>query len=89
MTKILFAMDRGYVASSLLYDFIILSGADILGTNKRIALCFKLHPIKRWAAKHAIKAILLKKKTVCNKTLTGVAYQNSKGSVTLGLTTSI
>jgi hypothetical protein len=88
-----FCMDRGYWLPSLLYDFFTPSGADILGTVKRSPM-FPFTYEQRLAQNDrrqlidtgGFKALFIKKLTVRDKQITGVAYRDGKGGVTLGLT---
>ncbi len=88
-----FAMDRGYCLPLLIFNFIIPSGAEILGTIK----CCPMFPYKydqmlatgdtrQVIHPKGFKAHFLKKLTLKNKQITGVAYRDGKGGFTLGLT---
>jgi hypothetical protein len=89
-----FAMDRGYCLPSLLYDFFLPSGADVLGTMKRCPMFPFTFDQKIGAGDKrqvidtkGFKALFLKKLTTREKNLTGIAYRDGKGGITLGLTT--
>ena len=90
-----FCMDRGYWAPALLFDFLTPSGADVLGTVKRCPM-FPFTYDQRLAQNdkrqlidtNGFKALFMKKLTVQGKQITGVAYRDGKGGVTLGLTSS-
>jgi len=90
-----FCMDRGYWAPSSLYDFLTLSGDDILGTIK----CYPMFPFtydQRLAQNdkqqlidtNGFKAFFMKRLTIHGKQFTGVAYRDGNGGVTLALTSN-
>jgi len=90
-----FAMDRGYCLPSLLYDFFLPSGADIMGTVKRSPMFpftydQKLSRNDTWQLvdTKGFIVIFLKKLKLKEKQMTGIAYLDGKGGVTLGLTTT-
>jgi hypothetical protein len=90
-----FGMDHGYCLPSLLYDFFIPSGADIMGTVKRTPM-FPFtydHKLGRSDTRQSVdtkgfEAIFLKKLILKDKQITGLAYRDGKGGVTLGITTT-
>jgi len=90
-----FAMDCGYCLPSLLYDFFIPSGADIMGTVKRSPMFpftydQKLGRSDTWQSvdTKGFKAIFIKKLILKDKQITGFAYRDGKCGVTLGITTT-
>jgi hypothetical protein len=90
-----FAMDRGYCLPSLLYDFYIPSGADIMGTVKRCPMFPFTYDQKlgRGDTRQSIetkgfKALFLKKLVIKGKQITGIAYRDGKGGITLGISTT-
>jgi hypothetical protein len=87
-----FAMDCGYCLPSLLYDFFIPSGADIMGTVKRSPMFLFTYDQKLGQSNtrqsvdtKGFKAIFLKKLILKDKQ---IAYHDGKGGVTLGITTT-
>jgi hypothetical protein len=90
-----FAMDRGYITPSLLYDFLIPTGADVLGTVKRSQMLpftfeqkMSQGDTRQSVDPAGFKTLFIKKKlTINDKEVTGLAYRDGKGGVTLGLTT--
>jgi hypothetical protein len=89
-----FAMDRGYITPSLLYDFLIPTGADVLGTVKRSPMFpftfdqkLSQSDTRQLIDPAGFKTLFMKKLTIGGKDLTGLAYRDGKGGVTLGLTT--
>ena len=91
----LVSMDRGYVAPTL-FDFIMASGADILGTIKRSPMFPFTYDqtlgngdTRQLIPKNGLKTIFSKKILLCNKKLTGIAYRDGEGGVTLGLSSKI
>ncbi len=69
------------------------SGADVLGTVKRCPMFpftyeqkLAQSDTRQLIDTQGFKALFLKKLTVRDKQLTGIAYQDGKGGVTLGLT---
>ncbi len=96
LTNILIAMDRGYLLAGILYDFLMPSGADILGTVKRSPMfpftfnqTLKSGDSRQYVCEIGHKALLCKNVAVQNKNLTGVAYRDGRGNVTLGLSSMI
>jgi hypothetical protein len=95
LTNTVFAMDRGYCLPSLLFDFFIPSGADILGTVKRTPMFpftydqkLGQNDTRQLVNKSGFKALFLKKLTIKEKQIMAMAYRDGKGGVTLGITTS-
>jgi hypothetical protein len=89
-----FAMDRGYITPSLLYDFLIPTGADVLGTVKRSPMFpftyeekMSQSDTRQSVDPAGFKTRFMKKLTINSKEITGLAYRDGKGGVTLGLTT--
>jgi hypothetical protein len=87
-------MDRGYCLPTLIFNFIIPSGAEILGTIKRCPMfpytydqTLATGDTRQVTNQKGFKALFLKKLTIKNKQITGVAYRDGKGGITLGLTT--
>jgi len=88
-------MDRGYCLPSLLFDFFIPSGADILGTVKRTPMFpftydqkLGQNDIRQLVDKSGFKALFLKKLTIKEKQIMAMAYRDGKGGVTLRITAS-
>jgi hypothetical protein len=88
------AIDRGYCIPSLLYDFLLPSGCDVIGTVKRSPMFpftydQKTGPgdLRQSINPAGFKTLFVKKLTVSNKEITGIAYRDGKGGITLGLTT--
>jgi hypothetical protein len=89
-----FCMDRGYCLPSLLFDFLLPSGADILGTMKRSPMFPFTYEQKLTSSdkrqlieKKGFRNLFLKKLRARDKDITGIAYRDGKGGVTLALTT--
>lgn len=96
LTNSLFAMDRGYLLPRLFYDFLIPSGAEVMGTIKRCPMFpftfdqdLKSSDPRQDIPTKGQKALFLKNLKVCNKKVAGYAYRDGKGSVTLGINTCI
>ena len=97
LTNTLFAMDRGYLLPKLFFDFLIPSGAELMGTIKRCPMfpfTFDQGNLKPTDPREDVpvkgqKALLLKNLKVCNKEISGYAYRDGKGHVTIGVNTMI
>lgn len=93
-------MDHGYIAPQLFYDFLVPSGAEIMGTVKQCPMfpftfdqdlkpsnSQQLVPVK--GQKACQKALLLKNLKVSNKQISAFAYRDGNGGITLGINSMI
>jgi len=87
-----FAMDWGYCFPSLLYSFFLPSGADIMGTIKQSPMFpftydqkLSQNDTRQSVNTKGFKSIFLKNLKLKEKQITGIAYRDGKGGVTLGL----
>ncbi len=96
LTNSLFAMDRGYIVPRLFYEFLVPSGAEIMGTVK---ICpffpftfdqdLKPSDPRQLVPVKGQKALLLKNLKISTKQISGFAYRDGNGSVTLGINSMI
>jgi hypothetical protein len=96
LTNTALCMDRGYINPRLLYDFIMPSGAEIMGTCKRQPMFpFTYEQVlnpndpPQDVPMKGQKALLLKNLKIDNKQLSAFAYRDGKGGVTLGINAMI
>lgn len=96
LTNVVFAMDRGYIQPVLLYDFLIPSGADVMGTIRRCPMfpfsfdqSMKPSDPRQDVPTKGLKTLLLKTLKVSDKQISGSANRDGKGGVILGINTMI
>jgi hypothetical protein len=89
-------MDHGYIVPQLFYDFLVPSGAEIMGTVKRCPMFpftfdqdLKPSDSRQLVPVKGQKALLLKSLKVSNKQISGFAYRDGNGGITLGINSMI
>jgi hypothetical protein len=92
----LFAMGHGYLQPRLIFDFLIHSAAELMGTVSRCPLfpfsfdqVIKPTDPREDVSLKGLKALLLKNVKCSNKKITTLTYWDGKGGVTLGNNTMI
>ncbi len=89
-----FCSDRGFWCSQLLFQYLLLSGADIHGTVKRCpwypfayAQTLMSNDKRTPVQVNGMRTILLKHYEGSNRKITAQAYRNGTGSVALTMST--
>ena len=82
VTNVAFAADPGYITPELFYDFILESGANVLGNVKRCPMFplrfqkLKENDTREDVPTKGFKALLKKKVTNKSKNITALAYRD-------------